>query len=121
MIRTLPTHATHPHSVPFTDIINHPNDHLAEELQKELGRITENQHQYTESSKENHSEEDDLPCNDKTIKKEHIKFDSHALSSKTIRDEFQNTIPQIDDNPEFDLLIGNAGEVHRVLNCSIPF
>jgi len=55
MIRTLPTHSTHQASVPFNDIINHPNDHQTEELQKELGRIQENQHHYTESSKENHS------------------------------------------------------------------
>lgn len=27
----------------------------------------------------------------------------------------------MDDNPEFDLLLGNADEVHRIINCSISF
>lgn len=27
----------------------------------------------------------------------------------------------MDDNPEFDLLLGPVGEVHRILNCAISF
>lgn len=45
MIRTFSTHFSQPSSAPFQDIINHPNDHLNEELQKDLIRKLENYQQ----------------------------------------------------------------------------
>ncbi len=27
----------------------------------------------------------------------------------------------MDDNPEFDIILGNMVEVHRILNCNIAF
>jgi hypothetical protein len=61
MIRTPSTHSAHSATAPFQDIINQPNDIINEEPQKDPIRKGESHHQNTDSSKENHSSEDDLP------------------------------------------------------------
>jgi hypothetical protein len=86
MIRQLPLNTPQPIPEPFHDILNHPAENANEDLQKETLKKGESYQQNTDSSKENHEEDEYIPPHDKTIKKEHNKYDPHTLSSKTIRE-----------------------------------